>query len=364
MSKTILITGAGGFVGHHFLEHVLATTNWNVVATDSFRHKGRTDRISQVLDAQPEYLNHPGYNGPTKRWKSRTKVITHDLCAPFTPQQVRDLQATGIDYIAAFASESHVDRSIHDPVPFLRNNMEITYTTLELARKLRPQSIIWVSTDEVYGPVEASDLKGHPEWDAILPSNPYSASKAAQEATCISYWRTYGLPIVIVNCMNMIGERQDIEKYIPMVISKVHANEEVTIHGTPGNIGTRHYLHARNLADAMCFIFQRKQTPALFHSHVPSYDVHSADRLDRYNIASPDRIDNLTLAQMIAEDIGKPLKYKLEDFHSTRPGHDPHYGLDPSKLMNLGWSLPVPFRESLHKTVKWTLEHPDWLLPD
>jgi len=367
MSKTILITGAGGFVGHHFLEHVLATTDWNVIATDSFRHKGRTDRIAQVLDAAPVFASSDDGPPPSwefrANWRARTKVITHDLVAPFTSQQVRELQAAEIDYIAAFASESHVDRSIHDPVSFCRNNIEITYTTLELARKLRPKSLIWVSTDEVYGPVEASDLKGHPEWDSILPSNPYSASKAAQEAIAISYWRTYGVPLVIVNCMNMIGERQDNEKFIPMVIGKVARGETVTIHGTANNIGTRHYLHARNLADAMCFIFKGRD-PALFHSHVPSYDVHSADMPDRYNIASPDRIDNLTLAQMIAADIGRPLKYELEDFHSTRPGHDPHYGLDPSKLYHMGWKMPVPFRESLMRTVDWTLNHPEWMESD
>ena len=143
MPKTILVTGAGGFVGHHFLEHVLVTTDWDVIATDSFRHKGRTDRIAQVLAAGPE------------DFRKRTTVITHDLCAPFTAQQVREFQTIGIDYIAALASESHVDRSISDPVGFCRNNTEIAYTTLELARKLRPAALIWVSTDEVYGPVAA-----------------------------------------------------------------------------------------------------------------------------------------------------------------------------------------------------------------
>lgn len=355
MPKTILITGAGGFVGHHFLEHVLATTDWNVIATDSFKHKGRTDRIAQVLDAAPILI---GAN-PRPHWKQRTKVITHDLCAPFSSHQVRDLQFAGVNYIAAFASESHVDRSISDPVPFMRNNLEITFTTLELARKLQPEALVWISTDEVYGPVEASDLTGHPEWSTILPSNPYSASKASQEAIAISYWRTYGLPLVIVNCMNMIGERQDIEKFIPMVTSRVFHEEEVPIHGTEENIGTRHYLHARNLADAICFILQNR-TPALFHSRT-SVPV-TWQRPTRYNIASPDRIDNLTLAQMIAADIGKPLKYRLVDFHSTRPGHDPHYGLDPSKLEAEGWTMPVPFRESLARTVEWTLKHPEWLL--
>lgn len=356
MPKTILITGAGGFVGHHFLEHVLAMTDWKVICTDSFRHKGRTDRIAQVLEGNDPYL------AEVNPWRERTKIITHDLCAPFTPHQVREMQSAGVDYIAAFASESHVERSIHDPVTFVLNNTHVVLNTLELARKLRPKAVIWVSTDEVYGPVEADDLRGHPEWDSIMPSNPYSASKAAQEAIAISYWRTFGVPVVLVNCMNMIGERQDLEKFIPMVISRVYKGEEVVIHGTEGNIGTRHYLHARNLADAMCFIFRKP--PHMFPAHASSDSEVTTEWPDRYNIASPDRIDNLTLAQMIAADVGKPLKYRLEDFHSTRPGHDPHYGLDPWKLYSTGWKMPVPFRESLMRTVDWTLRHPEWLLPD
>lgn len=344
--KRVLITGVGGFVGHHYLEHVLATTDWDVVGTDSFRHKGKTDRVREVLE------------GGSDDWGSRVDVLTHDLTVPFSEQGIKALG--DIDYIVAFASESHVDRSISEPVPFVRNNIDVCLTTLELARQIKPKALVWVSTDEVYGPVEAEDTTGHPEWDVILPSNPYSGSKAAQEDIAISYWRTYGVPLVIVNCMNMIGERQDGEKFIPMVIKKVANEETVTIHGTPGNIGTRHYLHARNLADGINFILDAK-TPSAFHAHVPSFDVASADRPDRYNVACPDRIDNLTLAQMIAEDVGKPLKYELEDFHSTRPGHDPHYGLDPKKLSAIGWELPVPFRESLRKTVKWTLANPDWM---
>lgn len=347
-NERVLITGVGGFVGHHYLEHVLATTDWDVVGTDSFRHKGKTDRVSEVLEGHPD-------------WKNRVTIVTHDLTVPFSDQGLRRIG--DVDYIAAFASESHVDRSISDPVPFVRNNVDVCLTTLELARQLKPKALVWVSTDEVYGPVEADDLTGHPEWDTILPSNPYSGSKAAQEDIAISYWRTYGVPLVIVNCMNMIGERQSAEKYIPMVTGKVHRGETVTIHGTPANIGTRHYLHARNLADGINFILDAK-TPSMFHAHVPSFDVQSSDRPDRYNVACPDRIDNLTLAQMIAEDVGKPLHYKLEDFHSTRPGHDPHYGLDPKKLAAMGWDLPVPFRESLRKTVQWSLEHPEWMVPE
>lgn len=353
MTKRILITGAGGFVGHHFLEHILVNTDWEIVLTDSFRHKGTNDRIAEVCNSYQFSFSYDV--------RQRLSVITHDLLAPFTSREV--LRMGEIDYIAAIASESHVDRSIQAPAEFIRNNVEIAVNTLDLARSLKPKAVIWVSTDEVYGPVAADDYAGHPEWDVIIPSNPYSGSKAAQEAIALSYWRTYGVPVVILNIMNMIGERQDMEKFIPRVIAKVVKGELITIHGAEGNIGTRHYLHARNVADASLFLLTHTD-PTVFPAHKAYDNQPVSDLPDRYNIASPDRIDNLTLAKMIAEDIGQPLKYKLEDFHTTRPGHDPHYGLDPSKILALGWSLPVPFRESLKKTVEWTLAHPHWMLDD
>ena len=240
MTTRALCTGAGGFLGHHFLEHALVSTDWDIVATDSFRHKGATDRISQVLAGFLGYAH------------DRVDVVTHDLTAPFSPRQAHRITGPGLDYIIASASESHVDRSITDPVPFVRNNVDVILSTLELARQLKPRAVVVISTDEVYGP----ELGGipHPEWDAILPSNPYAASKAAQEAIAISYWRTYGVPVVLVNCMNLAGERQDIEKYIPKLIRAVLHGDEVVVHGTPGDIGTRHWLHCRNLADGILHI--------------------------------------------------------------------------------------------------------------
>jgi dTDP-glucose 4,6-dehydratase len=353
--RRILITGIGGFAGHHFYEHVLLNTPWEISGTDSFRHKGTTDRVDQVLNPEGRWL-YP------QDWRQRTQIITHDLCAPFSARQVRALQDRYIDYMVCFASESHVDRSITDPVSFCRNNFEVALNTLELARKLRPKALIWISTDEVYGPVAADDVTGHPEWAPILPSNPYASSKAAQEALAISYWRTYGVPVVLVNCMNMFGERQDTEKFIPMVIGKVLKGEEVTVHGTPADIGTRHYLHARNLADAILFLLNKPVHT--FPAHAGATNNLTAGRPDRYNIVGPDRVDNLTLAKMIAEYAGESLRYRLEDFHATRPGHDPHYGLDPAKLTGLGWTPPVPFGESLRKTVEWTKLHPEWLTAD
>jgi dTDP-glucose 4,6-dehydratase len=335
----VLLTGSGGFAGHHCLEHILAETDWDVIATDSFRHKGKTDRIREVLYAQPE----------PDHWARRViGVTTHDLSAPFSRQQV--LAMGDIDYVIAYASESHVDRSITDPVPFVTNNTAVAMTTLELCRQLKPRALVWVSTDEVYGP-QAHGEPPFGEWATTLPSSPYAASKAAQEALCIAYWRTYGVPVIIVNCMNMIGERQDPEKYVPRVLRSVLAGQEVTVHGTPGNIGTRHYLHARNLADGILFLL-RLRRPASFQEE---------PRPDRYNIASPDRVDNLTLAHMIAQAVNRELRYRLEDFHSTRPGHDPHYGLDPAKITGLGWQAPVNFAESLDRTVQWSIKHPEWL---
>src|ERR1700743_3346397 len=356
----VLITGAGGFVGHHFLEHVLTTTDWDVVATDSFRHKGKTDRISEVLDNGP-------YHRTSVSWRTRTKVITHDLTAPFSSQAI---DAMGeIDYIVAFASESHVDRSIADPVPFVKNNVDVALNTLELTRQVNPKAFVLVSTDEVYGPVDANDYEGHPEWDTIMPSNPYSASKAAQEAFAFSYWRTYGVPLIIVNCMNMIGERQDPEKFVPLVLAKVLRGERVQIHGTRNHIGTRHYLHSRNLADGILFLLNNK-IPATFPAHWEKQLLDtsqagiSSDRPDRYNISCPDRIDNLEMAKLIAGYAGRELRYELRAFHSTRPGHDPHYGLSAAKMTALGWTPPISLETSLKRTIEWTMANKRWLLTD
>lgn len=348
MPDRIAVTGIGGFVGHHFLEHVLACTDWDVVGTDSFRHRGTTDRVAQVIKGGPAW---------ERDWRDRVTILQHDLRAPFSEQAQAVIAGKGgLDYLIAMASQSHVDTSITDPVTFAENNMAVALNTLELARQLKPRAVVMISTDEVYGPAEPGHA--HREWDAILPSNPYAASKAAQEAVTISYWRTYGVPVIITNTMNMIGERQHPEKFVPMVLRAVLAGKEAVIHGSPGNVGSRHYLHARNMADAVLFLLGYSP-PSMFYAHHGRY---SADRPDRYNIASADRLDNLELAQMIAEAAGMPLRYRFEDFHRTRPGHDPHYGLDPGKIGALGWKPPVPFAASLEKTVRWTMRHPEWML--
>lgn len=338
--KRVLVTGAGGFIGAHVLEGILHDTDWEIIATDSFRHKGKTDRIRQVLDTGPA------------GWRPRVTVVTHDLATPFSSQLCHRIGA--VDYVIAMASESHVGRSISDPVPFIQNNVNVILSTLEFCRHAQPQAAIVISTDEVYGPVRGE--KPHEEWDTILPSNPYSASKAAQEAIAVAYWRTYGVPLSIVNCMNLIGERQDTEKFVPLLIQRISRGEQVPVQALHGVVGTRHYLHARNLADALLFIL-RTLPPAMF----PGHGKGGPSRPERYNITGPDRISNLELAEMVAAIVGKRLRYELVDVHTTRPGHDPHYGLSGAKLAAAGWKAPVPFAESLERTVRWTLQHPEWM---
>lgn len=332
--KRLLLTGAGGFVGSHVLEHVLLNTDWEVVCIDSWAHKGVPERI---VDSESYKLN-----------RDRVTILTHDLSAPLNGSTIEKIGH--VDYIWNLASDSHVDRSIEDPVPFVENNVSLALNMLELARKIKPELFIQFSTDEVYGAAPLGH--NHKEWEAILPSNPYSASKAAQEAIAVSYWRTYGVPVVITNTMNVFGERQDKEKYLAMVISKVHKGEKLTVHGDKDFIGSRYYIHARNVADALLFL--SKKAPTM-------YEDGKVDRPDRYNIVGEREIDNLEIAQMIAEVMGKGLDYELEDFHKSRPGHDRRYALDGGKLKEEGWEPPVNFKESLKNYVNWTLDNPEWL---
>lgn len=331
----LLLTGASGFIGSHFLEHVLQNTDWEVTCICSWQHKGTPERIERALRDNEKY-------------KKRVTVITHDLASPFTDTTKKRLGQ--FDYIVNFAADSDVERSIQDPVPFVQNNVNVALTMLEFAREYKPKVFLQVSTDEVYGvaPVGIN----HKEWSPILPSNPYSASKACQEAIAISYWRTYGVPVVITNTMNNFGETQDTEKYIAKLISKISKGEKVMVHGDKNNIGSRFYLHARNHADAILFLLDRE--PTMYK------DTSEIIYPDRYNVVGEDELDNLQMAKTVALLMDKPLVYELSDFHHTRPGHDRRYALDGNKLKNLGWEAPVSFLDSLKKYIDWTLQHDIW----
>jgi dTDP-glucose 4,6-dehydratase len=329
--KRVLLTGISGLVGHHVMEHIMVNTDWEIVGIASFKHRGDPHRLNGAI---------------WERYHDRVQLVLADLQAPFSP---RLAEAIGeVDVILNLAAESHVDRSIQDPVGFGLNNVSSTLHVLEFARWTRAEAFIQFSTDEVYGPALGNDLSR--EWDPIVPSNPYSASKAAQEAFAIAAWRTYGIPVVITNTMNVFGERQDPEKFIPKVMRAVLAGEEVTIHGRAGQSGSRFYIHARNVADALLFILRQ-----------PLNRYPDALRPGRYNIVGEREVTNLELATMIATHLGRELRYRIVDHHSSRPGHDMRYALDGALLASLGWTPPLDLEASLRKTIDWTLAHPEWL---
>lgn len=337
MTKRLLLTGASGFVGSHVLRHVLKNTDWEVVCLVTFKHKGLQDRILMAVDGIDDEFK-------------RVKIITCDLTSPISILTAKKIGK--IDYVFNVASDSHVNRSIEEPADFIINNVSLICNLLDWAKVHDSlEKFIQISTDEVYGPASPGHL--HTEWvDLHLPSNPYSASKSAQESIAFSYWRTYGIPLAITNTMNIIGESQDPEKFVPMIIKKIYNDEVVPIHGSPsGEIGSRFYLHARNKADGLLHVFKQ---------NFPKYG--ESDKPEKFNIVGEKEINNLDMARLVADIMGKKLKYEIVDFHSSRPGHDLRYALNGEKMANLGWTPPLSLEKSLEKTVKWTLDHPEWML--
>jgi dTDP-glucose 4,6-dehydratase len=338
MSKSVLLTGGLGFIGSHTVEHWLKNTDWNIIVLDALRFSGRVERLTNIEDYDP----------------SRVQVMWHDLRAPLHGQLIENIGE--IDYVVNMASDSHVDRSITDPVEFVQNNVNLVLHMLEYARYVQPEKFIQVSTDEVYGPAPAGH--DHTEGEPHRPSNPYSASKSAQEAIAYSYWRTYGVPITITNTMNNFGERQHPEKYVPMVIRRILNNELIHVHGRAGDdgwdIGSRVWLHARNHADAVQYILENVET-------IDYADSTSTPDIQRFNVAGDKEINNLEIVEMIGNILGTSPSYELTDYHASRPGHDLRYSLDGTKLREHGWVAPISLEESFERTVVWTMENKQWL---
>jgi dTDP-glucose 4,6-dehydratase len=323
----VLVTGGAGFIGSHLIEHLIGTTDWTVVCLDklSYASKG----WSRLKDSDM-------YQNP------RVKCITWDLELPLSEGLI--LELGDIHLIIHMAAETHVDRSIVDPVGTIRNNVMSTVYLLEYARTLKNLKMFqYFSTDEIYGP--APKGISYKEWDPHHPTNPYSASKAASEDICIAYQNTYKIPLLITNLMNAYGNRQFVEKFIGIIINKILRGQEIIIHTesdgeTPGS---RFYIHVSNISSAILFILERGKPG------------------EKYNITGEQEVNNLELAQKIAAIMGRKLKYKLVSAPIDRPGHDIRYGIDGSKLLDMGWKHESNFDELLTETVKWTLAHPEWL---
>lgn len=327
MVRRVLITGGAGFIGHHFVEHILKSTNWEIVSLDRLNNSGNLNRLVEMQCWSEN--------------RHRVRLVHHDLRSEINGHVTA--VAGNVDAIIHLAASSHVDRSITDPMAFVLDNVVGTCNILNFARKIGVEKFLYFSTDEVFGPAPAGIC--YKEWDRYRSTNPYSASKAGGEELAIAYQNTYGLPVIITHTMNVIGERQHVEKFVPSTIRKVLNGETVMIHAHPdlSRSGSRFYIHARNVASASLFLLEHG---------VPG---------DKYNIVGEREVDNLEVAYLISKAVGKGLRYELVNFHSSRPGHDLRYALDGSKLREMGWEIPMHFEASLNSVVRWTLSHPEWL---
>jgi len=337
--KTILITGGAGFIAHHTVDYLLKNTDFNIVTLDRLDYSGNLNRLHDVVKRHD------------KSERKRVRTVFHDLKAELNPQIISSIG--NVDYIAHLAAGSHVDRSIDYPMEFVLDNIVGTVNIMEYARKCdNLKKFIYFSTDEVFGPAPRN-VK-YKENDRYNSTNPYSASKAGAEELVVAYHNTYKLPAIISHTMNVFGERQHPEKYIPMCIRKARDGEPVTVHSDPSKTkaGSRHYIHAEDVADALWFLIN-------YDTDCLPRDFGGA-KCQKFNIVGSEELDNLELAKFIAECQGKELKYDMVDFHSQRPGHDLRYALDGDKMQAMGWT-PSLVRDRLEQTVNWSLENKEWL---
>jgi dTDP-glucose 4,6-dehydratase len=344
MTKRVLITGGAGFIGHHIIDLFLKKTDWEIVTLDRLDYSGNLNRLHSVVSQ---------YDAETRK---RVKIVWHDLKAEIT--EINNNFIGDVNVILHLAASSHVDRSITHPMEFVMDNTVGTVNILNFARTLKNlERFIYFSTDEIFG--VAPPGVSYKERDRYNSTNPYSASKAAAEEFCVAYENTYKLPIFITHTMNVFGERQHPEKFIPMCIRKVRDEETITIHSDSSKTipGSRYYIHAKDVAEAMYFLLHLNEeqkkivyTPDYGHAKCP-----------KFNVVGKEEINNLQLATYIADAQGKKLNYEMVDFHTSRPGHDLRYALDGDFMRQLGWEPRLTLKERIQEVVDWSLANKEWI---
>ena len=343
MSKRFLITGGCGFIGHHLIEGVLKTTDWEIIILDALTYAGSLNRLTDI-DIWPKE-------------KHRVKFVWHDLKAPIS--ETTHKMIGELDYVWHLAAESDVGRSLENSIPFVMSNVVGTANLLEYVKKYQPniEKFVTFSTDEVFGPAPIG--VEYKEGDTCNPSNPYSASKEGQEAISKAFAFSFGLPIMITRTMNCIGERQHPEKFIPKTVKAILEGKPVVIHGLPGNISSRKWIHARNVCDALLFLINNNvELIEKKYQNDPSHGI--------YHIVGEER-NALELANKISKIIkGRELdqsEIEFVDFHRTRPGHDARYSLSGEKLKKLGFEYRLSLEQSFDKMIRWMIkpENRRWL---
>jgi dTDP-glucose 4,6-dehydratase len=310
----ILVTGGLGFIGSNFILHVLKKyPNFQIINIDA-----------QLPGSNPENLK--GLN--------RNKNYQY-IKGNITNKKLIDKLVSRSDVVFNFAAESHVDRSINDPMPFIDSNIFGVYTILEAIRKHK-KKLIQISTDEVFGSLKSGSAN---EKYSFNPSSPYAASKASAELLIQSYITTYDCDAIITRCTNNYGPRQDPEKLIPRVILFSLHNKKIPIYGTGKNI--RDWIFVLDHCDAILKVFFRGKVG------------------ESYNISGLNELDNLKVVKMILKIMEKSQNFIY--FTKDRPGHDFRYSLDSSKISRkLRWKPSYNFEAGLEYTVKWYLANKNW----
>ena len=322
-TKHVVVTGGCGFIGHHFVNLLLKTTDYNISILDSLSYASRG--IERLTDIEAFV-------------SGRVRVFPVNLAQPLHNDVKQELGK--VDYIVHLAAEVHVDKSIADPEKFIQSNIMGTFQMLQLAREVKPQHFLYFSTDEVFGP--ALDGVPHKEWDRYNSTNPYSACKAAGEELALAWANTYNVPLTITHCTNVFGERQNPEAFIPKMIRMILEGGKVRIHtNDKGLSGSRFYIHATDVASALIFLLAKKPLR------------------DKFNIVGSLEVSNLDVARSVADILNKYLRYELVS--TDRPGCDFRYALDGTKMVDMGWHPTRDFSGTLKSTVRWYEKNPKWL---
>lgn len=313
----ILVSGGCGFVSSFLVDRVLKTTDWDIVILSKSESKHGNLRLKDI-----GALGNP-----------RVRVIRCDMSSGIPP-------IPDVDYIAHLGAESHVDTSISEPEMFIRSNVMGTFRMLEYARSLKGlKKFLYFSTDEVYGPAEPGQV--FTEWSRYNSCNPYAATKAAAEELCLAWENTYRVPVVITHCMNVFGERQHPEKFIPLVVGKVLRDETITVHlDRAGQPVVRSFVYGEDVAEATLRVLE-----------------HGTVR-QKYGIRGAMELPISSLARIIAGLCGREARLEMKYPASTRPGVDTRYAVGGSLMLDhLEWRPSQDWQAQLARSVAWYLEH-------
>lgn len=318
--KKLLVTGGAGFIGGNFIHYVLEKyPNYQLYNLDALTYAGELTKHS-AIESLGNY-----------HFIKADITNEHEIMYLFEKER--------FDFVVHFAAESHVDRSIIEPIIFVQTNVLGTQVLLEAARRVGISKFVHVSTDEVYGELELDPTTFFTEQTRLQPNSPYSASKASSDFLVQAYHHTYGIPMNITRCSNNYGPYHFPEKLIPLTISRVLNDEKIPVYGDGQNI--RDWLHVLD--------------------HCAAIDVVLHEGVDGevYNIGGHNERTNLQVVKTILQALGK--SEELIEFVEDRLGHDKRYAIDPSKIEQLGWKPQFTFETGIHQTIKWYMDNQAWL---